>query len=163
MCSRSDLAANANSVYWFGVMAGLLVGGHIADRRVLHQWTFRSCFEIPSLIWILFFNGWKLEFYNINLGIFDFLRIVFLRSSWTFNSLQKSFASISFRCGRKPVGIIGYIFFLLFGIVSSFSPSYTVFLVLRFLAAMFKTWKEVGGGIAGSVALIWDDNHYILS
>ena len=67
-----------------------------------------------------------------------------------------------FRHGRKPVGIIGYVFFLLFGIVSSFSPNYTVFLVLRFLAAMFKTWKEVGGGIAGSIAFIWHDNQYFL-
>ena len=102
------------------------------------------------------------QYWSGNIWYFDNC-IVRIQEIWKLNSLQKSFASISFRYGRKPVGIIGYIFFLLFGIVSSFSPNYTAFLVLRFLAAMFKTWKEVGGGIAGSVAFIWDDNHYILS
>ena len=122
------------------------------------------CVLVRCYGWIIsrWTHSWQASIASMNFQ--PLLRNPFadLRSSWTFNSLQKSFASISFRYGRKPVGIIGYIFFLLFGIVSSFSPSYTVFLVLRFLAAMFKTWKEVGGGIAGSIAFIWDDNHYIL-
>ena len=90
---------------------------------------------------------------NIDPEIFEVLGNCILRM---LEFLKIKFISeiICFRYGRKPVGIIGYIFFLLFGIVSSFSPNYTVFLVLRFLAAMFKTWKEVGGGIAGSISFI---------
>ena len=34
VCSKSHLVANASSAYWVGVVLGLLVGGHLADRYI---------------------------------------------------------------------------------------------------------------------------------
>ncbi len=34
VCDKEHLTAQANGVYWAGVIIGLLIGGHMADRYV---------------------------------------------------------------------------------------------------------------------------------
>ncbi len=76
-------------------------------------------------------------------------------TSWQVHTCSHPLGLYLDRLGRKPVGIIGYVFYITIGLATSFSPNYMVFLVLRFVAAIAVTWRGIGGGIAGTYYCHW--------